>query len=336
MKPLKKSIPTYVILIALILLSCALTYIIPAGSFDRVKDEALGQTVVVAGSYHSTGNTPVSPLCIVQKLFEAITTPKTAQLIFFILFISGAFEIILKTKCLSSLCENVMYKLRGKELAIIPVFVCLFSVFGFTMGLTTASVVFVPLGIAIAASAGIPKIVGISMIALGTNAGFTAGVFNPFSVGIAQSIAELPMFSGQWLRWVTLVILNTVTSLYLLRYAKKRRVEKSESENVKPQKMTATSILQLIEFVCAFVVLTVGISAFGWSTVEIFTVFLIAAVIMGITAKMSMSEMCGFFTDGCKKVMKGAVIIGLAATIRLILADGNILDTITYSLTTFI
>ena len=87
-----------------------------------------------------------------------------------------------------------MYKLRGKELAIIPVFVCLFSVFGFTMGLTTASVVFVPLGIAIAASAGIPKIVGISMIALGTNAGFTAGVFNPFSVGIAQSIAELLCF----------------------------------------------------------------------------------------------------------------------------------------------
>ena len=70
MKPLKKSIPTYVILIALILLSCALTYIIPAGSFDRVKDEALGQTVVVAGSYHSTGNPPVSRLCIVQRLLK--------------------------------------------------------------------------------------------------------------------------------------------------------------------------------------------------------------------------------------------------------------------------
>lgn len=329
----KTLLHAYTVLVILIVLSCFLTYIIPAGSFERIKNQALGQTIVVAGSYKQIESTPISPLLIFHKLYEAVSEGKTSALIFFLLFISGAFEVILKTGCMETLCKRLMQKLKGKEFAVIPIFVCLFSVFGFTMGLTTASIVFVPIGISIALSSGFPKIVGIAMVALGTNAGFTAGIFNPFSVGIAQNIAEVPLYSGQPMRWFTLVLLNTVTSLYLLFYAKKHREIKVEKEVLSVAKMTNRQMIEVLEFISAFVVLTIGIAVFKWETADIVVVFLVTAIIIGKTEGFSVTEICTIFTDGSKKIMKGAMIVGLAATIRLILSEGNVLDTITYTLT---
>ncbi|MDD3571213.1 MAG: AbgT family transporter [Lachnospiraceae bacterium] len=333
MKKDKRFIHAYIILIILIIVSCLLTYIIPAGSFERVKNDVLGQTLVIAGSYKEIESTPISPLLIFHKIYKAFSDGKTASLIFFLLFISGSFQVILKTGCMETLCKRLMEKLKGKELGVIPIFVCLFSVFGFTMGLTTASIVFVPIGISIALSSGFPKIVGIAMVALGTNAGFTAGIFNPFSVGVAQNIAEVTLYSGQSMRWVALVLLNTVTSLYLLFYAKKHREVRVEKEALSTEKMTSRQMIEVFQFITAFIILTIGIAFWNWKTADIVVVFLVTAVIIGKTEGFSITEICTIFTEGCKKIMKGAIIVGLAATIRLILSEGNILDTITYTLT---
>ena len=329
-----KSLHAYVILIALIFLSSLFTYIIPAGSFERMHDVSMDRTVVVADSYRHVEPTPVAPFTVFHIFFKAISSSKTAELIFFLLLVSGTFEIILKTGCLTLLCENMMQRLKGSELIVIPIFVCLFSVFGFTMGLTTASVIFVPIGLSVAASARLPKLVGIAMVALGTNAGFTAGVFNPFSVGVAQSIAELPMFSGAWIRWITLVVLNLTTSLYLVAYAKRHRTEKTVSDAfTSKQRMPLRHRLVLMEFAATFMILTIGISIAGWDMPNIVVSFLVLGIAVGATAGFTVNECCDTFTEGCRKIMKGAIVIGLASTMRLILTDGNILDTITVHMT---
>lgn len=329
----KRTVPhTYIILFILLFVACLMTYLIPSGEFERVFDEKSAQTLVVAGSYHEVTATPVAPYSVFNKIFEAATLSKTASLAAFILLIGGAFEVIMKTGSLTALCESTLMRMKRFELWFIPIFVCLFSVFGFTMGLTTASIVFVPIGIAAAKALGIPKMCGIAMVALGTNAGFTAGIYNPFSVGIAQMIAEIPIFSGAGLRWVALIVLNVVTSLYLMRYAAKHSVEASVNEETHP-KMTVRQKVTIAEFVAAFILLTIGISCFGWGTDGIVVVFLVASIVMGLTSKLSVNEICETFTDGCKKMIKGVIIIVLASTIRLILADGNIMDTITLWLT---
>lgn len=329
----KKSIPhSYILLFTLVLLTCLLTYIVPSGEYNRYFDEASMQTLVTPNSYHTVNSTPVAPYLIFHKFFIAISEPKTASLMFFILLIGGAFEVILQTESLTSLCESVLFRLKKKALWIIPVFVCLFSVFGFTMGLTTASIVFVPIGIAAAKSLGIPKMCGMAMVALGTNAGFTAGIFNPFSVGIAQTIAEIPIYSGAGLRFVVLIILNLVTSLYLMAYAAKHRIA-PQIAGTQRSTMTKRQKLMLVEFAAAFLFLTFGISQLGFGTADIVVVFLVAAVIMGITCDFTLSHICEIFTDGCKRMIRGVLIIGIAATIRLVLVDGNIMDTITHFMT---
>ena len=179
---------------------------------------------------------------------------------------------------------------------------------------------------------------GMAMVALGTNAGFTAGIYNPFSVGTAQHIAELPLYSGASMRWITLIILNVVTSIYIMWYANKHRIsgkERKEEVEIKIdcKMMSKRQKLVLLEFVCTFVILTVGIAKWGWSTKEIIVVFLLASIIIGTSYGFSGNQICELYIVGARRLLKGAFVIGIAATIRLVLNEGNILDTITYNLT---
>lgn len=340
----KKKMPhTFVLLFGLVIIACLLTYVVPAGNFERVENTELQQTVVVAGSFQEIEANHVSPLLIFSKFFQAICDSKTATLMFFIMIIGGVFEIVLYTNCMTKLCERLLTRFKGKELWAIPFFVCCFSVFGFTMGLTTASIIFVPLGIAAAQTLGLDKMSGLAMIALGTNAGFTAGVFNPFTVGVAQTIAEIPLYSDTWIRWLTLLVLNFVTSVYIMKYAAKVRRNSgkyefpSESkecafENQIHTNMSFIEKLVIAEFFITFVILSLGIALSSWKMPEIVVMFMVMGITIGISAGFGPSKICDIFTDGCRKMMKGVFVIGIAATIRLVLFEGNILDTITNSL----
>jgi uncharacterized ion transporter superfamily protein YfcC len=332
---IKKTPHTYVILFGLVLLASILTYIIPAGNFQRVQNEAVNQTVVVADSYKRCAGNPVAPWKIFQKFYEAFKQETTAELIFFIFIIGGAFEIFMQTGCIKMLSENILTAFENKRYLIIPAFVSFFSIFGFTMGLATASVIFVPIGIAAARALKFDKITGIAMVALGTNAGFAAGIYNPFSVGIAQSIAEVPIYSGAWIRWLLLIALIVVTSLYIMRYAKKHEEKYEELEVlvVEKQSINMRQKIVLAEFSITFIILTFGISRLQWEVENIVVIFLIMGIVVGLTAGFGINKVCAQFTDGCRKMMTGALVIGIASTMRLILIEGNILDTITYELT---
>lgn len=104
---------------------------------------------------------------------------------------------------------------------VIPVFLTIFSIFGFTMGMSSEVMIFVPIGITLAMLLGLDKVTGTAMIALGAAIGFTAGILNPFNVGVAQDIAELALFSGMGYRIFILIVLLAATSAYIICYAKR-------------------------------------------------------------------------------------------------------------------
>lgn len=337
----KKTVHVFVMLFILVFLACILTYIIPGGEFERALNAKTGQTVVLADSYKLTQANHISPLEIPGKFYEAITSESAAKLIFFILIIGGVFEIVMQTGSLNLLCEKILFCFRNKHNVIIVVFVSLFSIFGFTMGLTTASIIFIPIGILAAKILGFDKMTGTAMVALGANAGFAAGIFNPFSVGVAQTIAEVPLYSGAWIRVLLLIVLIITTSIYIIRYAKKQGRISSEEQTlmkykVENVKMSLRQIIIVIEFVISFVILTYGVSVLKYEINEIVVIFLIMGLVIGLTAGFGINKVCETFTNGSKKLMKGVFVIGIAATLRLILTEGGILDTITYQLTNVI
>ena len=339
----KKSIMphVYIMLIALIVLACLMTFIIPAGEFDRVFDEASGQTLVMASSFNHIENTPVAPWLIPIKFFETLTTRSVAQIIFFVLILSGAFELITQSIGIETLSANIARAFKKNSFLSISVLITLFSIAGFTMGMTTEAVMFLPITIAVVSAMGYDKVIAMSLIFVGTNIGFTAGIFNPYSVGIAQSIAELPLYSGAWMRWIVWVALLIPGCIYTHRYAIRtvggdilgvpQDAAKNEVDEA-PPKMKAGQVAALCILALALITNAFGIARYGWFLPEIAVVFLLAGVAAAFVGRLGVNKSCTLFTSGAGKIIGGVFIIGLAATIRTVLADGNILDSIANAL----
>ena len=333
---------TFVILVAIIIIAAIATYLIPAGEFTRFKDAATGKTLVEAGSYHRIASNPLNPLLIPSAIYTGIV--KSASTITFMLIIGGAFEVITSTGALTALCKKLSKTFSKHKYAVIPVFLTLFSIFGFTMGMSSEVMIFVPIGITLALFLGLDKVTGTAMIALGAAVGFTAGILNPFNVGVAQDIAELQLFSGMAYRIVILVILLAATSAYIIIYAKKVAANPEKSviygiqedteytfEDVSDS-ISKSQIAVLVIMAAGFGILIYGLSKKGWYFEEMSGVFIFMGIACGLVSGYGPSRIAKEFGNGAKGIVVGCLIIGIARTVEVILSDAKILDTIVYGI----
>lgn len=333
---------TFVILVAIIIIAAIATYLIPAGEFTRFKDAATGKTLVEAGSYHRIASNPLNPLLISSAIYTGII--KSASTITFMLIIGGAFEVITSTGALTALCKKLSKTFSKHKYAVIPVFLTLFSIFGFTMGMSSEVMIFVPIGITLALFLGLDKVTGTAMIALGAAVGFTAGILNPFNVGVAQDIAELPLFSGMAYRIVILVILLAATSAYIIIYAKKVAANPEKSviygiqedteytfEDVSDS-ISKSQIAVLVIMAAGFGILIYGLSKKGWYFEEMSGLFIFMGIACGLVSGYGPSRIAKEFGNGAKGIVVGCLIIGIARTVEVILSDAKILDTIVYGI----
>ena len=333
---------TFVILVAIIIIAAIATYLIPAGEFTRFKDAATGKTLVEAGSYHRIASNPLNPLLIPSAIYTGIV--KSASTITFMLIIGGAFEVITSTGALTALCKKLSKTFSKHKYAVIPVFLTLFSIFGFTMGMSSEVMIFVPIGITLALFLGLDKVTGTAMIALGAAVGFTAGILNPFNVGVAQDIAELQLFSGMAYRIVILVILLAATSAYIIIYAKKVAANPEKSviygiqedteytfEDVSDS-ISKSQIAVLVIMAAGFGILIYGLSKKGWYFEEMSGLFIFMGIACGFVSGYGPSRIAKEFGNGAKGIVVGCLIIGIARTVEVILSDAKILDTIVYGI----
>lgn len=333
---------TFVILVAIILIAAAATYFVPAGEFNRYEDKATGKTLVEAGSYHTIASKPINPLKIPVAIYTGIVD--SAPILTFMLIIGGAFQIITSTGALTALCKKLSKTFSKKKYFVIPVFLTIFSIFGFTMGMSSEVMIFVPIGITLAMLLGLDKVTGTAMIALGAAIGFTAGILNPFNVGVAQDIAELPLFSGMGYRIFILIVLLAATSTYIICYAKKvaANPEKSIIYGIKEDQeytfddvsdtMSKRQIGVLVIMVACFGNLIYGLSKLGWYFEEMSALFIFMGIICGFVNGYGPSRIAKEFGEGAKGIVVGCLIIGIARTVEVILSDASILDTIVYGI----
>ncbi|MCI8578733.1 MAG: YfcC family protein [Lachnospiraceae bacterium] len=329
---------TFVILVGLIILASLATYIIPAGEFTRYVDEATGRTIVEAGSYVQIESNPISLLSVPGLVYRAIV--KAASTVTFILMIGGSFEIINETGALTALCKRLSRMFQGKEVLVVPVFLTLFAVFGTTMGMSSEVMIFVPMGIALATSLGLDMVTGVAMITMGAASGFTAGLLNPFNVGVAQEIAEVPLFSGMGYRAFILVALLAIDTAYIIWYEKrvKKYPEKSilagedlgtefvfEDDNTD---MSKAQIAVLGIMVGGFALLIWGLGKKGWYFEEMSALFLVMGILAGAVNGFGPNKIAKLFGQGAKGITVGALIVGVARGVEMALSDAYILDTI--------
>ena len=329
---------TYVIIMMMMIVAVLLTWIIPSGEFERVKDEVSKQSIIIPGTFKYIENNPISLLKIPVYIMKGLA--KASDIVFLVIIVGGAFNIIIETGMFQSFAGRLTKVFSNKEVLIIPAFSTIFALACTTMGVNTF-IGFAPIAVIIARSIGYDAIVGVSMVALGGAIGFSTGTFNPFTTGVAQSLAGLPIFSGLGYRFVCLVVFLIVTNIYIIWYAKKIKanpessvVYEMEQENKKIEvsekqhdKIESRHYLVLLIVIACFVLLVYGSQNWKWKLQENAAMFIWMGVLSGFAYGFGPSKIAEEFTKGAKKLVYGALMIGMANGISLILADGKILDT---------
>ena len=329
---------TYVIIILMMIVAVLLTWIIPSGEFERVKDEVSKQSIIIPGTFKYIENNPISFLQIPVYIMKGLA--KASDIVFLVIIVGGAFNIIIETGMFQSFAGRLTKVFSNKEVLIIPAFSTIFALACTTMGVNTF-IGFAPIAVIIARSIGYDAIVGVSMVALGGAIGFSTGTFNPFTTGVAQSIAGLPIFSGVGYRFICLVVFLIVTNIYIIWYAKKIKanpeasvVYEMEQENKELEvsekqhdKIEGKHYLVLLVVIACFVLLVYGSQNWKWKLQENAAMFIWMGVLSGFAYGFGPSKIAEEFTKGAKKLVYGALMIGMANGISLILADGKILDT---------
>ncbi|OIK09589.1 hypothetical protein BIV59_16625 [Bacillus sp. MUM 13] len=331
----------YVLMFVIALIAAIASYLVPAGAFKRVVHGDI--TSVIPGSYHTIAQTPVTFVQFFSAFPQGMAA--SASIIFLVLFTGGTIAVLEKTGAVNSLIHSVVDRFKTRQLLFIAAVGFLFSILG-TTGIVVNSVIgFIPLGLLVARALKWDAMVGAAIIYLGTYAGFNAQILSPTPLGVSQKMAELPMFSGMGLRLVNYLAFIAVTIGYLFWYSKKlQKTNKSIlGDEWFPDKRVISGTLEKITFhwkhklilaITALLLILYVYGAFklGWADNEMSAVFILIAIAAGIIGGLRMNEIAKTFIGGCQNLVYGALIVGMARSISVVLTEGNLLDTIVNSL----
>ncbi|KUO49872.1 MAG: C4-dicarboxylate ABC transporter permease [Desulfitibacter sp. BRH_c19] len=335
---------TYALLFIVLIVAALASYVVPAGEFERSFNEEVERTLVVPGSYASVESNTIGPFELVKAIPRGMAAGST--IIFYIFLVGGAFGIIRATGAIEAGIGKIVVKLADRERLIIPISMLLFSIGGFTIGWAEESIIFVPIGIAIARAMGFDAITGTAMISCGAASGFFGGMLNPFTVGVAQSIAELPLFSGMAFRAVAYVFFLAFGMWYVIRYATavkkdpknsvmyeiEEQVKKEEKElNLTSEEIPELNIRHILVFAVLFggiLINIYGVFEWGWYLTELGSSFIAIGIISGLVGGLSLNKTFESFVVGAKALTFGALIVGFARAILVLLEDGRIIDTL--------
>ena len=339
---------TVILILALLCFFAALTWVIPGGSYERVEED--GRIVVDPDSFHAIESEPAGLVELIMAPINGFTDPFAILIITFVFIVAGAFSIIQKTGAFMLGIRKAAILFNRNEYLrpfFIPVFIVIFSLMGSIFGMAEEVIIFIPLFVPLALALGYDSIVVVSVPFIGASAGFAGAVVNPFTVGVAQGLAEIPILSG-WEFRMALWFFTTATAIWIVSsYARKiykdpsrspmyafdkDREEEISTDASDDEPFTWRQKLVLLVFVTGIAVLIYGATSLDWYITEMAALFLVIGVLSAVIGGLSGNVAAIAFIDGMKDVLGAVVIIALSRSILLLITDAQIVDTILYSL----
>ncbi len=345
--PARQMPHTLVIVGALIVLVLVLSWLIPSGEYQRTAVETSEgiRKVTIPGTFHLVPKVLLGLQALLLAPIKGFLDG--SLLICFLLVIGGTFAVFQETGAVESgICglTDVLARRPALKGLVIPVLMTVFSLAGGIFGMAEEIIPFVIIFIPLARRLGYDSIVGISIPFLGAAAGFAAAFFNPFTVGIAQSIAGLPLYSGLAYRLVTWVIGTTVVITYVMLYA--HRVKRdptlspvydldlergSLSETSAGPAWDARKVAALVLFAGCMLLLVVGVLRWKWYMEEIAVLFFGMGIALGVVGGLSPSRIAAVFVVGAKDMVSVVFIVACARALLIIAQDARIMDTMLFA-----
>ncbi len=350
----------YVLIFLLLVVTAAMTWIVPPGQFARAEGPG-GRTVVVPNSF--AWITPGAELREGytlqprrQGLWEVLRAPIDGfgaawEIIVFILLIGGAFKVLDATGAVKAGIQRTAAILRGRELLIIPVMMIIFSLGGATIGMSEETILFVMMFVPLALALGYDSITGVSMVFVGAGAGFAAAFLNPFTLGVAQGIAGLRYTSGMPYRLLVWAIITAAAIAVVMRHARRVKQDPTRSptyrvdeerrqslavataeEKVEETPFTGAQKLILLLLLATIVIIGVGAIRFDWYILEIAALFLAFAIVIGLIARLSADAFVDSFIRGASELTGVALVVALARGVLIIAERGGIVDPTLYAI----
>ena len=217
----------YFIITLLIILAVIATWVIPAGQYDRVIDEATGREVVDPLSFRYIERTPVGLFDALLAIPEGIAL--SSGIISFIFIVAGATAIVKSTGAIDAGLMALVNKFKGKDLPLVLVTILICSLLGSLLGFAQEIIPFIALGVAMALSLGYDRVVGFHIVRTSCWIGFAASTINPYVVTVAQEMAGLPIMSGLTYRIIMYIVFMAISTVFFLRYAKKVKEDPKNS-----------------------------------------------------------------------------------------------------------
>ncbi|MFD2131038.1 YfcC family protein [Pseudogracilibacillus auburnensis] len=332
----------FAVLFFIIIIASLASYIIPAGEFERVTMED-GREIIDPGTFEIVERTPVG---IFDFMF-AIPTGfiETAEIVFGILMIGGMFAVIERTGIISLGVGKLANTFSNRGLWVIPILMIPFAIITTFTGQIELSLVYLPAILPLMLRLGFDKVTAAGAVLISTIAGFAVALTAPANLGVSQSISQLPLYSGMGYRIVILTIILLTGILFVVRYAKKVRsnpelsitygdndsVQNEAMGDTNGQKATTRQKLASLVVLIAFGVLLWGLLQHGWYFRELSGLYIMTGIIVGVVGGLGISQISESFVQGFKNILLGAMVVGIARGVAVVLSDGNIMDTIIYA-----
>jgi len=348
----KRKFPhVYVVLFIVIIVSAVLTYVLPSNQYDFQMKDGKATKLVDPASYHSVPSNPVDPWKLLLSVPKGMQ--EVADIIFFIFIVGGSFAILQSTGAVEAGIRKLVNAFGGngkgqgstwKDGLLLFVIVAAFSIGGCTFGMAEEALVFIPMLVPLAIAMGYDSLVGLALALVGPCAGFTGAFINPFTLQVAQRFVGLPLLSGMGYRIVIFVIQTLVAFAFIFIYA--QRVKKNPEKSVMfgadqgrekidldaPTPFTLQQKIVLLVMLLTFVVLVYGVNTWGWGISEIASLFLAMGIVSGFVGGKGPSKIAEAFVDGSTSLTMGALVVGVARAILVILNQGAILHTIVHGM----
>ena len=315
---------TYVIIAAIIALCAVLTWFVPGGQYVKADDGTL--------SYESVDAVPQT-WQVLSAVYHGFV--KQAGIIVFILVVGGAFWLLNATGAVEAGIQRFIVRIGKRDILVLVALTVLFSLAGAVFGMSEETIPFVGIVVPLVVSMGYDAFMGMLVVYVASNVGFSSAFLNPFTVGIAQGMADLPLFSGMGYRifcWAFLTILMVV---FVWFYAKRTRKEpavilSASEESVMP--LTKRQSWILVVLLLTVVALIVGVTCWDWYMPEITGLFLGMGIVCGIIAGFSANMIADELIAGARDILSAALVVGFASGIIVILQDGKVVDSILHGM----
>ena len=324
-----------VLIFAMIVAAQVLTYVLPAGEYEREDRQ------VLAGTYHAVEAAPLpwhAALTKVPKGLEA-----AAEIIFFVFLVGGAIGVIRATGAIDAAIGRAISTLGARPVLLVGGMTTLFAVGSSTIGMAEEYMPFVPILVAMCIALKMDAVVALGMVYIGAGVGYGAAAINPFTVMIAKDIAGQDPSVGFGLRWVLLALLLVVGIHHLLRYARRIGADPGRSlvrdidysgggHELTAAELTPARLGILAAFAAMIGVFIWGVNARGWYLVELAALFLGVTIIAAALGRVSPNRTARAFTTGAAELTGTALLIGFARTIEVVLSDARVIDTVIHGI----